>query len=259
MKDNIIKLNKENEPMTTSLIIAKEFGKPHDDVLKAIRSLKCSEKFRVGNFTESSYTNTQNKKQPMYEMKRDGFMFLVMGFTGDKAAEIKEKFIYAFNDMYTYIKQLEQNKYNEHWLDIRFKGKLLRCSLTDEIKKFVEYAKSQGSQHAEFYYMAITKLVNNKLFGVTSLNKIGKNLRDYCDFVQLAHITTAESIIITTLVNEIDNGTVYKEIYEIIRSKIDDFGLLIPQDKPSNIPQIEYNKCLSKKKQKELANSKLLN
>ena len=149
-------------------------------------------------------------------------------------------------------KKLENQKYNEHWLDIRFKGKLLRRSLTDEMTAFVEYAKQQGSKNADKYYMLITKLVNEKLFGVSSLNKIGKNLRDYCDFVQLAHITTAESIIITTLVNEIDNDTPYKEIYKIIASKIDDFGLLIPKGKPSNIEFKEYCKCLSKSQIKRI-------
>jgi phage regulator Rha-like protein len=33
----------------------------------------------------------------IYEMTRDGFMFLAMGFTGSKAARIKESFIEAFN------------------------------------------------------------------------------------------------------------------------------------------------------------------
>ena len=34
-------------------------------------------------------------------MTKDGFMFLVMGFTGKKAAQIKEAYINAFNQMST--------------------------------------------------------------------------------------------------------------------------------------------------------------
>ena len=34
-----------------------------------------------------------------YEMTKDGFIFLVMGFTGHKAASIKEAYINAFNRM----------------------------------------------------------------------------------------------------------------------------------------------------------------
>ncbi|MFR2389128.1 Rha family transcriptional regulator [Intestinibacter bartlettii] len=31
--------------------------------------------FRLTNFGESSYRNSQNRKQPMYYMTRDGFTF----------------------------------------------------------------------------------------------------------------------------------------------------------------------------------------
>ena len=40
---------------------------------------------------------------PMYYINRDGFVFLVMGFTGRKANEWKWKYIEAFNQMEKYI------------------------------------------------------------------------------------------------------------------------------------------------------------
>lgn len=39
------------------------------------------------------------KKQPYYSMTKDGFVFLVMGFTGKQAAEFKEWYINEFNRM----------------------------------------------------------------------------------------------------------------------------------------------------------------
>ncbi|GFK92213.1 hypothetical protein NNJEOMEG_00035 [Fundidesulfovibrio magnetotacticus] len=69
--------------------MAKHFDKRHDDLLRAVKNLECSEGFRLRNFTESSYLNQQGKSQPMYEMTRDGFSFLGMGFTGAKAARFK--------------------------------------------------------------------------------------------------------------------------------------------------------------------------
>ena len=86
-------------PMTTSLIVKDVFGKRHDDVLKAIKNLECSQEYRLRNFAESSYKNKQNKKQLMYIMNRDGWTILVMGFTGKKAMEFKEKYIVEFNRM----------------------------------------------------------------------------------------------------------------------------------------------------------------
>lgn len=87
--------------LTTSRIVASSFGKRHDHVLRAVADLECSEEFRLRNFGESSYRNAQNKPQPEYQMTRDGFMFLAMGFTGARAAQMKELFIAAFNDMET--------------------------------------------------------------------------------------------------------------------------------------------------------------
>jgi phage regulator Rha-like protein len=37
-------------------------------------------------------------------MTKDGFMFLVMGFTGKKAAQVREAFINAFNAMQDFIR-----------------------------------------------------------------------------------------------------------------------------------------------------------
>ncbi len=85
--------------LTTSRVVAEYFDKRHDNVVARIRAIDCSPEFGLLNFKESSYTNQQGKEQPLYEFTRDGFMFLAMGFTGPKAAAVKEAFIRAFNDM----------------------------------------------------------------------------------------------------------------------------------------------------------------
>lgn len=91
-----------NQVVTTSLQIADAFGKLHNEVLKSIRALECSELFRAGNFTLSCYTRKNGnvtKSYPMYYLTRDGFTFLAMGFTGKIAARFKEAYINAFNEM----------------------------------------------------------------------------------------------------------------------------------------------------------------
>jgi Rha family phage regulatory protein len=89
-----------------SLYVAQAFEKRHDNVLKDIRELDCSDEFRLLNFEESSYKNAQGKKQPSYCMTRDGFVFLVMGYRGKKAAQFKELYIKRFNEMEKFIKTL---------------------------------------------------------------------------------------------------------------------------------------------------------
>lgn len=89
----------EGIPRTTSLNVAAVFSKRHDSVLRTIKNIECSEEFRLRNFVETSYLDSQGKVQPLYEITRDGFSFLGMGFTGKKAALWKEAYITAFNQM----------------------------------------------------------------------------------------------------------------------------------------------------------------
>ena len=84
---------------TTSKVIADVFGKTHRDVLRAIRLMDCSEDFSLRNFALSDYKTERGKSYRCYDITRDGFSFLCMGFTGSKAGEWKEKYIAAFNEM----------------------------------------------------------------------------------------------------------------------------------------------------------------
>lgn len=87
------------EPRTTTLAVAKKFGKRHTEVLRAARNIDCSDDFRQRNFASADYIDAQGKKRQMFSMTKDGFIFLVMGFTGKKAAEFKEWYINEFNRM----------------------------------------------------------------------------------------------------------------------------------------------------------------
>lgn len=99
---DLITLDHDNA-FTTSLIVAEKFGKRHDNVLKAILSLECSDAFRGLNFEATFYAvpgpKNSVRQEIMYQIHRDGFAFLAMGFTGKEAAAWKEAFILAFNQM----------------------------------------------------------------------------------------------------------------------------------------------------------------
>lgn len=95
---DIISLN-HGQPMTTSIKVAEIFGKQHKNVLRKLETLECSPEFTALNFELSEYTDTTGRKLSMWNMTKDGFIFLVMGFTGKQAAAIKEAYINAFNWM----------------------------------------------------------------------------------------------------------------------------------------------------------------
>jgi Rha family phage regulatory protein len=94
----------DGQPTANSKAVGDFFGKNHRHVLEAIKNLECSDSFRESNFRLSSYRSAQNKILPCYEMTKDGFCFLAMGFTGKEAAKWKEAFILAFNQMEEIIK-----------------------------------------------------------------------------------------------------------------------------------------------------------
>ncbi|MEE6782328.1 Rha family transcriptional regulator [Escherichia coli B9:H18] len=85
--------------VTTSVAIAEFFGKRHERVLDKIRNLDCSSSFNEHNFVSVTYTDTKGEKRPMYQITKNGFVFLVMGFTGKKAAAFKEAYIAEFDRM----------------------------------------------------------------------------------------------------------------------------------------------------------------
>ena len=96
---------KKDMPFCSSLQVAEEFGKEHKNVLADIRNLDCSDDFNALNFQPVKYTDDKGEKRPMFLMTKDGFMFLVFGYRGKKAAAIKEAYIRRFNEYEDYIKK----------------------------------------------------------------------------------------------------------------------------------------------------------
>ena len=211
----IIGKRNEEKLITTSLQVAEVFEKEHARVLRDIRELSCSEDFRNGNFAESSYINSQNKKQPMYQITKDGFVLLVMGYTGEKAMKFKEDYIKAFNKMENELRRIYTER--QQWQIERDKGVVIRHILTDTIKM-----KIADSPHKRFAYPNYTNLIYRTLFNKTAKEleqeysvKPKENLRDYFIGSDLEKVQSAE-MLISSLIN---CGWGYGEIKEFITNQ----------------------------------------
>lgn len=91
------------QTITNSIIVAMYFGKRHTHVLEKIEAIKLDAPtdFTSANFSAHAVkmqAGAVNRDSKIYQMTKDGFMFLVMGFTGTKAAQLKINFINAFNE-----------------------------------------------------------------------------------------------------------------------------------------------------------------
>lgn len=128
--------NQNEEAKTTSYAVADAFGKKHYNVLRDIEKLRCSDKFKDLNF-EVCYENNKlqnGKPRKFYRMTKDGWMFLVMGFNGEKADAIKESFIDAFEWMANQLTQIFQSKWARYQQRVGYRDKRkqeVSCSARD--------------------------------------------------------------------------------------------------------------------------------
>ena len=89
----------EGEALADSRDVAAYFRKEHKRVLQTIREMHCSADFRRHNFVPFKINDLTGETTSHVMMTKDGFSFLVMGFTGATAAVFKESYIQAFNTM----------------------------------------------------------------------------------------------------------------------------------------------------------------
>lgn len=66
-----------------------------------------SKEFSEQNFKLSKYTDSTGRRLPCYHLTRDGFVMLVMGYTGEKAMRFNEAYIKRFNEMEQQIRMIQ--------------------------------------------------------------------------------------------------------------------------------------------------------
>lgn len=98
-KGNPIVIEHDGGVFANSRDIAQFFGKQHKNVLRDIENIEIDEEFARLNFELCNYTDQNGRKRKAYNLTKDGFTLLVMGFTGRKANEFKIRYIEAFNKM----------------------------------------------------------------------------------------------------------------------------------------------------------------
>lgn len=219
MFNSLMLFERKDQVVVSSRVIAERFEKRHADVLAKLEGKQRSgrndeagllEQLRgTGNpvdpyFICSSFVDSANgETYREYLCTRDGFVLLVMGFTGDKALAWKLKYIEAFNQMEAALRERQTSE----WLVTRKQGKLVRRGETDALTLLIPYAEAQGSKNmAKQAYNIYSKLVN-------SLVGIDAGQRDSVPFKTLTTIAFLEDMVNHTVLEEMGRGVYYKEIY----------------------------------------------
>ena len=128
--NEIILQNKDGQILVSSRDVAENFSKRHSEVIRAIENkIEVNAILRSPSyFIESTYLDKSNRQSKEYLMTRDGFSFIVMGFTGKEADTWKLKYINAFNRM-----EEELKKQSVRALPTTYKEALLQ--LLEEVEK----------------------------------------------------------------------------------------------------------------------------
>ena len=94
--------------ITNTIQLANYFLKRPSEINRRIALLSNKGLCRIA---PSYYLNQQGKKQKYYELNRDEFLLVVMGFTGSKADKFKSDFIQLFNQQETELRQWQQGRF----------------------------------------------------------------------------------------------------------------------------------------------------
>ncbi|CAH2466014.1 MULTISPECIES: Rha family transcriptional regulator [Bacillus cereus group] len=101
-----------NEVVTDSLNVAEVFGKQHKNVIRDIHNLHSELEGKDQlNFEPNSYKDSYGREQMKYNLTKDGFTLLVMGFNGKEALKFKMMYINEFNRMEQELKNRDLNSY----------------------------------------------------------------------------------------------------------------------------------------------------
>lgn len=188
----------------------------HADLLRKIgkyESVLLNAKLRsVNYFKESNYIDDSGKENKCYLLTRKGCDMVANKMTGDKGILFTALYIDQFYQMEQQLKE----KQSIHWQQTRLESKKTRKLETEEIKKLVKYAKLQGSENAENYYILLSKLAN-KTVGISSRERETANIN------QLNTLILVENIINHMIQEGIRQELPYKKIYQGCRKRLEEF------------------------------------
>ena len=178
--DNNLVRVENNQIVVSSRDIAKNFTKAHGDVLKSIDSLVRENSLTKDMFFEAS-REYRGQNFRYYIMNRDGFSLLVMGFTGKKALDWKLRYIEAFNQMESQLKNqrpivpaLPKEELELRTREVTTKQAELWMRLADRtnIPEFKQVADTYAVNTLAGKEIVALPIVEKKTYSATEIGKI---------------------------------------------------------------------------------------
>lgn len=152
-----------------------------------------------------------------YLLNKSAFTLVAMRFKTQEALKWQLEFVEAFQKM----EEVLLNQQNTEWINSREQGKTIRKLEADTIQDFVDYASSQGSSNAKFYYKHIT----NATYKALELIQHKKpKLRETLDILELNQLMTAEIVAERSLRKWMLEGEHYKTVFTLVKKDIEAYA-----------------------------------
>ena len=153
---SLVAIDQHHKKVITSTVqIADYFGKRHSNVIRILMALN---KMGVLKIEPTYYLDQQGKKQKYYELNRDQFLLVVLGFTGIKAVQFKADFIKLFNLYEAELIEWQQ-------------GRLIAIDTTKQANHRIDWLKSalaetiRDSNKCKMLYVHIQGAINKAVTG----------------------------------------------------------------------------------------------
>ncbi|MDF1690054.1 MAG: hypothetical protein P1U35_10630 [Cycloclasticus sp.] len=213
-------VNIKGEQRISSELIADSIGTTY----KSTNNLILKHKERLETFGLLPFQkDAKGNKIPAYLNEDQAIFLTTLSKNTELVVEFKHRLVTAFSNLRRKQAIVDENHAKVEWQERRELGKLTRHTQTDAIQTFLDYAGNQGSSNYPLRgYSILTRLVNNAL-------QIED--RETASEQQLHLVATAELLVAKTLIEGMNVGLAYKNIYQRCRTKVYDLADLIEVDK----------------------------
>lgn len=200
----------------SSRLLAERMKIEHKSVINS--ATKYSESFKNHGSLPVFKIQSKGQKKEAYFTEDQAYFLLSLSRNTEKVVQLKSDLVRAYSKLRREhelkVERIASLEYQQN----KAIGKLHRRDLTDDIKPFIEYAKSQGSKGSNFLYVNITKWIN-KACGIESI--------ETADERQLANVSTACDIALHCIEAGMTKGSNYKQIKKEVKSSLTKFGFWI--------------------------------
>jgi phage regulator Rha-like protein len=190
--------------------IAKEFGREHKSVLRTIDALIADKTISRHEFVPRNFKN-RGKEYRYYELNKGGCLKAMPFIGGRKSREGQRRFVDEFLRMEAVLERQSKERASLAYQVARSSGKDSRGILTDEIKKFVAYAKVEGSSNSDRYFSNMTNTVQKSIL---IIDPHVTDVRELLTAMQLANLSLIELTAAQFLSEGMAMKLPYKEIYQ---------------------------------------------